>query len=139
MQYNTKNMKRFLLMSIFTAIMALMGCKANSTEKATFNSVDVPEFEKAIADTGVVVLDVRTAEEYADGHLAGAINIDVLNDDFEKNVKQSIPTGKKVALYCRSGRRSKKAASIMAADGYSVTELATGYLGWTNASKPTTK
>lgn len=96
-----------------------------------FKSVGAEEFRTVIADTATVLQDVRTPEEYADGHIANAVNIDVLNDNFQAEALKSLPKEKTIALYCRSGRRSKKAATILAQNGYTVVELNSGYLGWT--------
>lgn len=113
-------------MSILCSFFGLFGCKA---QNAGFKTVDPKEFAEVIADTSVVLLDVRTADEYNEGHIDGALNIDVLKGDFEKKACSAIAEGKTVALYCRSGNRSKKAASILAGR-YTVIELGTGYTGW---------
>lgn len=125
-----------IFMGIFTSIIGLFSCKAQTEE---FKSLEVAEFEKAIADTNVVRLDVRTPEEYIDGHIDGAANIDVLSEDFEEKACAELPKDKTIALYCRSGRRSKKAAGILAKHGYKIIELNTGYLGWTGAGKDVVK
>lgn len=88
------------------------------------------EFARVIADTAVVRLDVRTPEEFAEGHIDNAINIDVLNDGFEAKAVSTLPKDRTIALYCRSGRRSKNAAKILSAHGYTVVELNSGYNGW---------
>ena len=106
----------------------LAGCTAKSDK---FTSLDVAEFEKVVADDRIVLLDVRTADEYLEGHLPGAVNADVLRDDFLAQASLMLPKGNDVALYCRSGKRSKKAAQILSDNGYKVTELSTGYSGWT--------
>ena len=92
----------------------------------------------AIADTSIVRLDVRTAAEFAEGHIAHAINIDVLKDDFEKQALKQLPKGQTIAVNCRSGKRSKTAARILAGHGYKVIELDSGYLGWIKAKLPVT-
>lgn len=120
-------MKRIIIMGILSSILGLMGCNAQT---ARFKTVDAKAFAEVIADTSVVVLDVRTAEEFQAGHIKGALNIDVLKSDFEKKATSEIPEGKTVALYCRSGNRSKKAANALASR-YKVIELGTGYIGWT--------
>lgn len=98
------------------------------------------KFEQIIADTAKVIrLDVRTAEEYAEGHIDGAMNIDVLKDDFKDNAITRLPKDKTIAVYCRSGKRSKKAAGILAKQGFNVIELDCGYIGWTKADKPVTR
>ena len=55
---------------------------------------------------------------------------DVLQDGFEEKVAEAVPEGRTIALYCRSGNRSKKAANALASK-YKVIELGTGYIGWT--------
>lgn len=101
-----------------------------------FRSVDVAEFAGAIADTSYVVLDVRTPAEHAEGHIPGThYNIDVLEDSYTETVLKTLPKDKPVALYCRSGNRSKNAARILAENGYQVLELGTGFRGWAAAGK----
>ena len=105
-----------------------------------FKTVDVSEFEKFISDTTVVILDVRTAAEHAEGFIPGAhFNIDVLEDTYTKIATETLPKDKPVALYCRSGNRSKNAARILAEKGYQVVELGTGFRGWVAAGKKTAK
>lgn len=121
-------MKKGFFMGIMAAIGVLFGCQA---ENNGYKSVSVQEFAHCIADTANVIrLDVRTAEEYAAGHIENAINIDVLQDDFETKATSSLPKEKTIALYCRSGKRSKKAAEILVNNGYTVLELSTGFNGW---------
>ena len=105
-----------------------------------FKTVDVNEFEKFIADTAVVLLDVRTPAEHAEGFIPGThFNIDVLEDTYTKIATEALPKDKPVALYCRSGNRSKNAAKILAEKGYQVVELGTGFRGWVAAGKKTAK
>lgn len=124
-------LRKIAVMSLFSTIIGLFGCTAQSSKFAT---EDVEEFAKVIADTAVVRLDVRTPQEYAEGHIEGAINIDVLSDGFVAEASK-LPADRTIALYCRSGNRSKKAAAILADKGYKVIELATGYKGWTRSGK----
>ena len=112
-------------------LISITACSSN--EKHGFKSVAVQEFANIIADTTTIILvDVRTAEEYGSGHIENALNIDVKQDDFEKNAINMLPKDKTIAVYCRSGRRSKKAAEILSKNGYNVIELDSGYTGWTN-------
>ena len=119
-------MKKILIMSILCSILGFLGCNA---QNSGFKTVDAKKFAELIADTNVFLLDVRTMEEYNEGHIKGAVNIDVMKADFEKKACAIIPEGKTVALYCRSGNRSKRAAAILA-DKYKVIELGSGYIGW---------
>ena len=104
-----------------------------------FKSVSADEFDALIANPDMQRLDVRTVAEYSEGHIEGTKNIDVLKSDFEKKSLEILPKDKTIALYCRSGRRSKEAAKILSKNGYKVVELNTGYIGWTEAGKPVTK
>lgn len=125
-----------LTMSILAMMCSLFGCTAQT---ADFKSVETGEFARLISDTAqaVVTLDVRTATEYAGGHIARAMNIDVLDDGFEDAATGKLPKNKTIAVYCRSGKRSKKAAAILSRNGYDVVELNSGYNGWTAAGMPT--
>ena len=101
-----------------------------------FRSVSVEEFAQVIADPRVVVLDVRRLDEHEAGHIAGTtLHIDVLQPSFDSLAVASIKPESTVALYCRSGNRSKRAASALTAKGYQVIELASGYNGWVQAGK----
>ena len=106
-----------------------------------FRTVDVKEFASIIKDTTkVTVLDVRTPAEHAEGHIPGThFNIDVLEDSYTKLATDKISKDKPVALYCRSGNRSKNAARILAEKGYQVLELGTGFRGWVASGKETVK
>ena len=121
---------------IITMLCSLFGCSA-PTEG--FKSLSVEEYAKAIEDTTIVRLDVRTAEEYADGHIRKAINIDVLKSDFEQKAVATLPKDRIIAINCRSGKRSKNAARILVKNGYEVIELDSGFNGWTSKGMPVTK
>ena len=86
-------MKKWLLM--FTTILChLLGCTAQNPQ---FESLHTDDFEQLIADTTVVRLDVRTAEEFAEGHIANAVNIDVMQEDFSQKATELLPKDKAVA------------------------------------------
>ena len=125
------------LMGILIMLCSLFGCSSAQTQG--FKSLTVDEYAKAIEDTGIVRLDVRTAEEYADGHIANTINIDVLKDDFEKKTKATLPKDKVIAVNCRSGKRSKNAARILVKNGFKVIERDAGYNDSLAKRMPVTK
>ena len=124
-------------MGILTMLCSLCGC--GTTQAEDFKSLSVEEYAKAIEDTAIVRLDVRTAEEYAEGHIANTINIDVLKDDFESKAVATLPKDKVIAVNCRSGKRSKNAARILVKNGFKVIELDAGYNGWVAKGMPVTK
>lgn len=129
-------MKKIRIVSLLSLLCAFFSCHV---QDRGFESVSSDAFEKLITDTSVVRLDVRTAEEFEAGHIENAINIDVLKDDFEANALSILPVGKVLAVYCRSGRRSKKAAHILVKRGYKVIELDQGYNGWVESGKKVLK
>ena len=120
---------------IVTCLLASLGL-TSACGQANFENVDVNGFSALIQEANVVVLDVRTAEEYAEGHIGGAINIDQSQSDFIEKAKAAIPAGKKIAVYCRSGRRSANAAGRLAAEGYQCVNLKGGILAWKEEGKP---
>lgn len=87
--------------------------------------------EQRIREKDVVVLDVRTAEEFRNGHLPNAQLIDVLQpQQFTQAVKQ-LSRNKTYVVYCHSGRRSLDAARLMEELGFrSVINMKEGILGW---------
>lgn len=120
---------------IFTLIMgfSFFGLFGQTND---FKIVDANEFARYIQDNDVTVLDVRTPEEHSEGFIPGTdFNIDVLQVSYTKIATEKLPKDKPVALYCRSGNRSKKAAKILADKGYEVVELGTGFRGWVAAGK----
>lgn len=100
---------------------------------AAITSVDAAAFADQVQTQGVVTLDVRTAEEYAAGHIPGAINIDVEGGDFDAGIAELDPT-LTYAVYCRSGRRSLDAANRMSEAGFTkIYNLDGGIIEWSAA------
>lgn len=84
----------------------------------------------------MVVLDVRTPEEFADGHIEGAINIDFYAADFESMLAE-LDREAEYVMYCRSGNRSAQTATIMRRlDFAQVDEIEGGILSWVAAGLP---
>lgn len=100
-----------------------------------FKTVPVDEFTTLIADPEVQRVDVRTIAEYSEGHIPGSINVNVLDKEFESVVDSVLQKDKPVAVYCRSGKRSQKAAVILSKKGYKVYDLKKGFTGWQEAGK----
>lgn len=123
-------MKHLILTAMFTFFATLFsGCSGNSK----FSSVDVNTFGQAIQQPGTQIVDVRTRPEYDGGHIPGAINIDINGESFDREAQQQLDKSRRVAAYCRSGRRSKVAAERLAAKGFKVVELDGGILSWRGA------
>ena len=124
--------------------MAAAGCGGSRDDvkkQGSVTTVDCAEFEKLIAEDGVRLVDVRTAKEFADGHIDGASNHDVNMDGFANGFE--LQKGRKarntIAVYCRSGKRSLKAANMLAAKGFVVYNLEGGILAWQRERKTVVK
>lgn len=121
---------KYIIMSILS-LLSLFGCKG-------YADLKVDEFEKMLTeDKTVQLVDVRTPEEYAVGHLRGAVNIDWHADDFMDQAQAKLSKERPVMVYCRSGKRSAAAAAKLDRNGYKTYNLLGGYLAWTEAGKPT--
>jgi rhodanese-related sulfurtransferase len=122
------------LIASFAALILLAGC--SSTGSATTVNLSVSEFSQKITEPDVIILDVRTPEEFASGHIEGALNIDFNGGDFANEITRLNPS-ENYAIYCRSGSRSGQAASIMHKAGFhEVSNLNGGVIDWTNAGLP---
>jgi len=97
------------------------------------------EFSKQIADKKTVLVDVRTPEEFAAGHIAGAINIDVNDPDFPGKILASTKSKSALAIYCRSGRRSKYAITLIPNYKGEIYELSHGITEWLAQKLPVVK
>ena len=133
---------------ILTLLLAALGL--NTACSQNFENMEVKEFAELIADSiachtqtfrseNVVILDVRKADEFAEGHIKGAILIDQFQSDFLEQAQAKLPKDKTIAIYCRSGRRSANAASKLAEVGYKCVNLKGGILAWKEANMPVIK
>lgn len=117
-----------------------MTINSNAQSGVTVKDVHTDEFATIISDTSKIQLvDVRTPEEYAEEHLERAVNIDVNDSTFLQHATASLEKGKTVAVYCRSGKRSALAASLLAKQGYNVINLLGGILAWKEDRRPIVK
>lgn len=101
-------------------------CAIGQTE----NDIEITEFKKKIASKKYVLVDVRTAEEFADEHIKDALNIDYFSATFSNEIG-NLGLEKPVLVYCRSGNRSGKSMKIMYDLGFKeVYNLIGGIKGW---------
>jgi rhodanese-related sulfurtransferase len=115
------------LMLIFCSVFSFFCC----AQKRQFESCSPPEFEKLLkGDSTVQLVDVRRPDEYAAGHIAHAVLINVQDSGFVAAAVALLDRSKPVAVYCRSGKRSKEAAVLLSKEGFKVHELSSGYNGW---------
>lgn len=138
------NVKTLVLLALLTVV--VVSCAkffGRTTNKPLalndYANVGVDEFQTLIANPVVQLLDVRTQEEFDEGRIAGALLVDVNESDFVDKCKARLDVSRPVAVYCRSGRRSARAASLLASQGYNVTNLAGGVIAWQDTGKTLVK
>ena len=131
-------MTRFLTLALVVVALVVTACgSATDTEsRLELTAVDdVAEIVAAPPDE-LVILDIRTPEEFAAGHLAGAINLDYYAADFEARLGQLDPSVPYV-MYCNSGNRSGNTLPLMDSIGFQeVYELEGGIQAWLSAGEP---
>ena len=116
-----------LLVVFFSAAQGM----AQSSNAPCFDNLSNQEFKKIMTtDKESFLLDVRTPEEFSEGNIEKAVNINVLEADFKEKAAKLDKT-KTYLVYCRSGARSARAAQILCDLGFKkVHNLATGFNGW---------
>lgn len=107
-----------------------------NAQNNNYTDMDVERFSKYLSNNNVQLVDVRTPEEFAEGHIAGSRNINVFDKDFIDEAEKTLDKSKPVAVYCRSGKRSADAAQKLAENGFTVTNLEGGILAWKEKSQP---
>lgn len=122
---------------IITCLLAALGL-TSACGQQNYENVDVKGFSALMEEPNITLLDCRTADEYKEGHIEGALNIDQKQGDFVEKAKALLSKDKKIAIYCRSGRRSANAAGKLAAEGFQCVNLKGGILAWKGANLPVT-
>ncbi len=128
---------RIILLSVI--IMAIFsGCVSDTkpTGKTQYTDISVQQGKEMIDRGEVFILDVRTQEEYASGHINGSTLLavqDLPKQELVEKLKE-IPRDRKILVYCRSGRRSAQASGILAENGFArVYNMQGGITDWMNA------
>ena len=118
------------LIWIFLAVMLLVGCGQKKKQAPVYVNITAQE-AKQIMDTqeGYIILDVRTQEEYLEGHIPGAVLLPL--DEIEDKANAVLQEKDQLLLvYCRSGRRSKLAAEALVELGYTNIREFGGIIDW---------
>ena len=113
-------MKKIILLLILLLAFYLFGCSSSSKDNG-YRQISMDEAISIMdEETGYIILDVRTAEEYSSGHIPDAINIP--NESIDANSSEEITAlpdkEQMILVYCRCGNRSKQASQKLAALGY---------------------
>lgn len=123
---------------LFFGLLACSACRPKSEmSNAEVFELNPADFEqKSIDLTDEQLVDVRTPQEFAEGKLKNAINIDYNGAAFKEVSLAKLATNKPVMVYCYAGTRSKEAADFLRAKGYKVYELSGGIQKWKKEEKP---
>lgn len=122
-----------LILAVTLAACSTSSQKENASGTSKINEkLDVTAFHTKLNESqDAILLDVRTPEEYANGNIQGAVNIDYKSPDFEQKIA-ALDKNKTYLVYCLSGMRSGKAAERMSELGFtSIYTLEGGYTAWT--------
>jgi phage shock protein E len=126
-----KKMKIFAALAAFGLL--LTGCSAGASATP---KLSIEEFAAKAAEPNIIVLDVRTPGEFAQGRLANAINVDFQSGNFEQEVAK-LDKNATYAVYCRSGNRSGEAVKVMEDLGFTdMYDMNGGVIDWAAAGKP---
>ena len=125
-------MRQILLFALLAASLALLsGCALSRAkeDKAAYHKISAEEAYEMMASQEVVVVDVRTREEYDGGHIENAVLVP--NESIGSEMPEALPDKEATLLvYCRSGRRSKDAAQKLLALGYQSVYDFGGVIDW---------
>ena len=119
------------LIPILLSALLLIGCTgAGNSTNNTYRQISMDEAVTMMAEeSGYIILDVRRADEFAEGHIPGAIN--VANESIGTDELPELPDKNQlIMVYCRSGRRSKEAAEKLVKLGYTNIVEFGGILDW---------
>jgi len=121
-------MRYFKFGCVLLVLLTFSNCKNNSSE--AIELITAAEMKEISKIEGIQLVDVRTPNEYNEGHLPNALNIDFLDKNFEINIQQLDKT-KPVIVYCQRGSRSAKCASQLIANGFvKIYDLDNGFSKW---------
>lgn len=126
-------MNKISFLSAIASISLFISCNTAAQKQ----NLSADEFEKAIAQPGIQLLDVRTLAEYQSGHLANAFLADWTNRAEFENRSKSLDKNKTIYAYCLSGARSSDAAQWLRKNGFTVYNLSGGISSWKKNNKPT--
>ena len=123
-------MKKRMLLLLSAILLTACGQAKESDQEAVYVNITVEEAKQIMdSEEDCIILDVRTQEEYDQGHISGAILIP--DTEIEAQAQEALPDKDQMILvYCRSGRRSKLAAEILVELGYTNIREFGGIIDW---------
>ena len=120
----------YMIFFVCAFSLGLWAC-ATGNKKAEYKNLTSAQFEELIKNPNVQLVDVRTLAEHMEGHIPGSLHINVKDEvNFPIAVDSLLNKDQEVAVYCRSGRRSRTAADILVKKGFKVYNLDKGIMNW---------
>lgn len=129
------------ILSLLALSLGLVACNAQNAGSAeadqqAYQNVDVKRAQEVIQEEDPLILDVRTDQEYKEGHIKDAKQLDFYGDNFQQQLEE-LPRDKPVLVYCHSGNRSGKTMARMKELGFEkVYNLQGGMSSWESEGKP---
>ncbi|EGJ70809.1 Rhodanese-like protein [Bacteroides coprosuis DSM 18011] len=120
------------IVTAFTLSLLMFSCQ----RETTYTTLNTNDFKDVIENLEVQLLDVRTIDEFNSGHISDAEFIDLSDSLFIEKADSMFNKKQTIAVYCRTGRRSKKAADLLIKHGFKVIELDSGITNWIEKDFP---
>jgi len=124
-------MKKLISISLIVSLLTLNSC--NSQEKKSYSNINLTALKEDVIGKNVQFVDVRTADEYKNGHIDDADNIDYYNSEKFKIEIEKYNKEEPIYIYCKSGGRSKSASKLLDKMGFTTIFNYSG--GWNEWSK----
>jgi rhodanese-related sulfurtransferase len=135
-----RNSPGYFLLFIILISLAFPSLAQKSSKNSDKYLISAEDFKSKVENKdNIVILDVRTPEEYEESHIKGSVNVDYKNENFREQIVK-LDEGKKYYIYCRSGKRSANSRKIMNELGIKrVYDLQGGILAWKKQDYPLMK
>lgn len=133
-------MKTVFYITLLCLSASIFSCQNQTSEAKNTQpinvSIDVDDFSKKLSDKDIQLVDVRTSEEFSQGHLKDALNFNINSGEFQDQISK-LDKNRPVLVYCLSGGRSSSAAEFMSSLGFKeIYNLQGGIMKWNAANKP---
>ena len=135
-------MSRMAIAILFLAMMQnrlVLAEEPKTDAKPAVKQIDIEQFDQMRSQKDTIVLDVRTAQEYKQGHVPGSVNLDISDPQFRQKVAQ-LDKSKTYLVHCARGVRSARATKIMSPMGFAhLFDYHGGFDEWKKSGKPVEK
>lgn len=125
--------------SLFFISFLFANCNSSQAQSAQIKRIGNQELQQILESKEVHLIDVRTPNEYNQGHLMNATLIDFMQSDFKEKISK-LDKSKPIIVYCAVGGRSQQSLSILESAGFTeIYDLKRGIRGWLSEGLPVTK